>query len=459
MKFICRLSMGIVLGVVGVAQSQTKPVDLPVDFAQVATLVEQLGASSGDARDQAQAKLVSLGLPIRDALKQQLERADDPEVHDRLELILAELSQLEIRQPQRVTIELKDANAYDLANEIGTAFGLRSQQQFQKEQVARMPDFAQRLGDVTLRDVTWFEATDYLREKTKVSLQLYPQYDGAKMAFQISNDRSQRTHGVEVDAGLARLSVTSLNYSWSQTIARPGEPPIPPHKSLMLMMSVACEPRILSPETNPPQVVVTSVVDSNGNALLPPEGREFFHSSHGHNPIPMHVPLKFPVNPGERIRSVKGDIVIQIPTGYHQISISDIAPGKTFSASDGPLKVEISEVASANPNSTTIQYQVDLPPVDTNINLPNPHLNRIRQPLLELVDANNQPIRGNMSSTQQPSNSRFIVRLELDARQRRDDHEKPGIAFPLTATLRTPKGFTEVRVPFEFNDLPMRQTP
>ena len=434
---------------------------------EVTKLVPQLGDDDAAVREAGEKSVIALGSRALDSVKARLSVATDPEVIDRLERIVVELERLKLIEPQRVTISLKSATAYELAVAIGESFGLKQQQRYPPEQIKRMPEFSKVLGDVELVEVTWFEATDRIRELSKLSV-VANSMGLSEKGFVVQNEGGRRPSAIVVQSGPLRLSAMSWGYNWSQPIVGPGDKLPEESANFYVTLNVESEPRLIGNDARNFRVKVTSAVDSNGQSVLLEPARggmtqgQFYQQS-----SPVGVPIRLIDNPGPRLKWLRGSIDFAVPVGKETARFSNVNPeNSSQQLSLGTARISIDEC-----KLVTLEGQPQAVSIKMTSRDPEPQQMRQRQqrnhdemlqPTERRVQWRVTDAAGSvLNSTQtggggSPEQLQWTITYSVSDMWNPDgDLVKRSIQFPLTIEASRPTGFIPMSIPFEFMDLPM----
>ncbi len=418
----------------------------------LAKLVQQLASEDVAVRDAAETSIIALGSKSLPGLRQLFAEATDPEVQDRLERSIVVLERAKLIEPTRVTIRLTNPTAVELAQEVGKSFGLRSSSPDQIEQFNRMPQFNKKLGDVELIDVTWKEATEFLRKRGAMTIRIDNSRNDVPSFFIQPGGNPEQQQGRQIDLGMVRVAATNISYNWSQPIGPVGGAKPRENSSLSIQFMALGEPRLLDPAVlQSAQFQFIEVIDSNGNSILNKQSNRGWGGKNGEVIAQAPAQLDMPKNPGDVIKSLRGELRLRLVNAFDVFQSDQVAVGQ-------PLPVVLgSDRLNLVVNNEGINIAVELTGKMQSLDLIDGRNQQI--PITDLirisvVDSLDLPLLSQGTNTNHSNQEVKLSNLYLP-RVNQPGKGQVDVTFPLKVKITRTRTTTDVMIPFEFTDLPM----
>lgn len=418
----------------------------------LAKLVQQLASEDVAVREAAEASIIALGTNSLPALRQLFAEATDPEVQDRLERSIVVLERAKLIEPTRVTIKLENPTAVELAQEVGKSFGLRASSPDQIEHFNRMPQFNKKLGDVELIDVTWKEATEFLRRRGAMTIRIDNSGTDVPSFFIQPGGNPEEQQGRQIDLGIVRIAATNISYNWSQPIGPVGGAKPRENSSLSIQFMALGEPRLLNPAVlQSAQFQFIEVIDSNGNSILNKQNKLPWSVRNGEVIAQAAAALKMPKNPGDSIKSIRGELVLRLVNAFDVFQSDQVAVGQPISVVLGDDRLNLVVTNEGMNMSVELSGKMQRLDIIDGRNQQIPINDLIR---ISVVDSLDLPLLSQGINTYHTNQEVKLSNLFLP-RVNQPGKGQVDVTFPLKVKVTRVRSTTEVTIPFEFLDLPM----
>lgn len=350
-------------------------------------LVARLGANRYSDREAASKALEGLGRPALPVLRAARD-SRDPEIRTRASGLVHRIEDALLTQATRVRLDFQRAPLTDVVRSIGQQAGFH---------VVLYPDNLRnwKAQRVTLRQsgtVPFWKAVDLLCESA--GLQPFPELngvDGPREPTFALTDATARPASPTFDQGPFRVYLQGIRYESDVRFGASGMPmrlapipnrrgplpgpvplpkPTPVRKRLAPVTNeqftarflIAAEPRLFIGQAG--SLRITEAVDSRGHSLVPSDesgaSRRFGFFSTMNGPIlQLQAHLRYPANPGESIRRLRGVVPLTISSRGPDplvVPLDAQGLGKRFTNPD----VEITLLAIRTTSNAVPQTQIDL---------------------------------------------------------------------------------------------------
>ncbi len=351
-------------------------------------MVGRLGANRYSDREAASKVLEGLGRPALPVLRAARD-SRDPEIRTRASGLVHRIEDALLTQATRVRLDFQRAPLTDVVRSIGRQAGF---------QVVLYPDNLRnwKAQRVTLRQsgtVPFWKAVDLLCESA--GLQAFPELngvDGPREPTFALTDATARPASPSFDQGPFRVYLQGIRYESDVRFGAtgmpmrvapiPNRPDVPPpgpgpirkptpvrnrltpvtNEQFTARFLVAAEPRLFIGQAG--SLRITEAVDSRGHSLVPSEepgaGRRFgFFSAMNGPVVQLQAHLRYPADPGESIRRLRGVVPLTISSRAPDpliVPLDARSLGRRFTNPD----VEITLLAIRTTSNAVPQTQIDL---------------------------------------------------------------------------------------------------
>ncbi len=362
---------------------------MPDDRGGLDEMVARLGANRYSDREAASKVLEGLGRPALPVLRAARE-SRDPEIRTRASGLVHRIEDALLTQATRVRLDFQRAPLTDVVRSIGRQAGF---------QVVLYPDNLRnwKAQRVTLRQsgtVPFWKAVDLLCESA--GLQAFPELngvDGPREPTFALTDATARPASPSFDQGPFRVYLQGIRYESDvrfgasgmpmRVVPMPNRPVVPmpgpgpiakpgpaarkhltpvTNEQFTARFLVAAEPRLFIGQAG--SLRITEAVDNRGHSLVPPDDagaskRFGFFSTMNGPVVQLQAHLRYPAEPGESIRRLRGVVPLTISSrGPDPLVVPLDAPslGRRFTNPD----VEITLIAVRTTSNTVPQTQIEL---------------------------------------------------------------------------------------------------
>ena len=407
---------------------------------ELQTLVEQLGDRAWEKRQQAEERLVSLGLVAVERLRSVIETTDSEEVRTRATTALRKIERQERSRPTLVTLGLREATVGEAIQALAEAGGVDISLWPPAHRGGQQP--AKRVNLTLDRQPFWLavralcEQAELTPQKMGTETQITLMKNASGWAnkpyhlhegFLVQASRIQRTHHVD----LASPGTVRHNFS--------------------IQFSVFVDPR-QTIIRGPRMVQIEEAIDDQGNSLIKPQPEHFRASlnapSYGGAWMwDLQAPLQYQPEIGSRLARLKGTVTFEAEEEREVWEVTDLAETKDATKTIGPLTYRFAGLSKAHRNRYTAKLQVDSPE----------GFQQGRESILgyqtiyrtvRLLDANGKPYR---SSGGGGGGGGGSITYQVHFHARGDDN----LGEPERLVWTIPVSVREITVPVEFRDLPV----
>ena len=422
-----------------VALQPTQPAaEFPRDAASIDTLIAQLADDDWQQRQTAQDRLVMIGEEARGQLERAVSESPDAEVRERAAAALATIAQNAETGPSIVTIKGDDLSLRDVFRQVS--------QQCRVQLETYPPELLeQQRGAKVALDIDhlpFWDAMRLITEKTGFTLQ---QWDNTGVKLM---QGGQHSEGVSQVSGA--YLVSAIRVSRSRFVELGGGQGA--YEDFQVLLGARAEPKLrLLRVAYAPNL--EEATDDRGNSLLPEPNANAAADAGGYAIAPggawqLPARLSAPANMGRRIARLRGSFDVSIQTRAEQLDVPDIVSARGVNKVAGGVRFVIKELRR-NGDGWTLDMlaRVDGARPD--------EWERIQQTLstadIRLLDERGEAFqRTGSSSSGGPEQVEMTVEFSPRAWGR---DRKLGEPSKLTWTV--PTETRDVRVPFDFKDLPI----
>lgn len=427
--------------------SQPRVAEGPPDPA-LKQMIDDLGSEDWRTREKAGRDLAALGEKVLPHMRKALLTTDNPEVQQRLSVLVRKMDRERLVEPKRVTLNMKDKTAKEFFDEITKQTGYRIEFGGGGQETKHSFEF---------NNTPFWQAVDAVA--SAAGFCVYPEYDDD--TIRIYNDAM---NPFVAYSGPFRILPTNINTNRSvqlSGISRRGDNNRV-QEYMSLSMQIQSEPK--NPMLGVMVPDITEAKDEFGGSLLPPRERHAYSPGYingnyrGHNSY-VNVSLIRGDRAATKIAKLKGRVGVVLLAGTSpDIVVTDVLKTKKKTVVGRTVQLEF-EGADEDSNQKGV-YIVSftakrLTPSDPNRNDDYIWSNSLWQ-RLELTDE-----KGNRyfcsGPTAQNNNGQGMVTLTVqftpdDRRFGRQNPNKPGP--PVKFTLNEWLTVTH-EVNFEFKDIPL----
>ncbi|MCS6865277.1 MAG: HEAT repeat domain-containing protein [Gemmataceae bacterium] len=432
----------------------TPPPRVAEDAPEPATkkLIEELGSDDWRMREKASRELAALGEKALPYLRKALLDGDNPEVRQRLLVLVRRMERAVLVEPKRITLKAQDQTCKQILDAMAQQTGYRMEFQAFGPQAEAKYTF-------DFQNTPFWQAVDALANTA--GLGIYPEYEDQVIRFY-----PQETVSPYVAySGPFRLTATSIYSTRSIQLAglpRRGEGP---RSDGVVNLSVQIHSEPKNPMIGVTQPELTEAKDDRGGNLLPPrQPRNAYYPGYYNSGFRSHnthisIDLKRSDPQAKLIQSLKGRVGITLLSG----AVADIvipeplkAQKQTYRSRSVELELQsVTEDTNQKGNYTVALKLTRRSPEGVNAGEDWNWGNSIWQKL-ELIDAQGQRYYCH-GPTNNTNNGTGTVQLTVvfgpeDRRSVRG--QKKTLGPPAKLILQQWLTVTE-EVPFEFRDIPL----
>jgi hypothetical protein len=430
MAAICSLVLASLLAL----SSDVAPTTAPSD--EIDALIAQLGDDDWQRRQAAEDRLVIMGRRAEPQLERATAEADDPEVQMRAEAAILQIQENARIGPSIITIRGRDLPLREVFHQLSEQAGTQLE--------VFPPDLLEqhRNTRVTLEidHLRFWEAMQQITEKTGFSLQ---QWDNTGMKLM---QGAQQAEGISQVSGPYMISAQRVSRSRSLELGSAANV----FEDFHVQLRAKAEPklRLLRVGYNPN---IELAIDEHGNSLLPPghtaqPGGYTFASS---GIWQLTARFTCPPNMGRRIARLKGTIDVSIQTRYEQLEVPEITSARGVNKVAGGMRFIVKELRR---NGEIWQLDVIVRPEGAG----PVEWEQIQQTLslanLNLLDEHGESLQRTGSST---SGTAEQVEISMEFSNRGPGRNNRKVGLPDKLVWTVPTEIKDLRVPFEFIDLPI----
>lgn len=443
------------------AAAQTPPAAAapPVDADKVQALLKLLTDADGAARKTAADGLVAMGAGAKPAIEEFAKKADDRKAKLRAEGVLARIDNAiaESAAPNAnapgsvannlagtlITLDLVDVDAAD-------AFDALFAQA--KSEYATQPSNAltdkDNIAPVTLKydkAPFWTVLRDLCKQ---TGLNLYNTGEATnRLMFSTSGDREWQS-SPSVVSGAFLISARSINFNQSINLARPDDS----NTSLSVQFNAYPEPSLRVVRSNY-QLKLDEAVDDEGNSLLPPSDNNSGWNSGRQSVWNFQSPLDPKAATGNKITKLRGTATFGAIAESVRIEVPDAMNVKDFKQKAGQVQVAIKDLKKRDGGGNsyeqyTLRIAITRPPRNNDNEMFNYGPQGLR-----VLDAKGRELSGQGYSGGGGGPEGHEYTMTFGRYSRGGDGEKPGV--PDKIVWEIPTKIVDVKVPFEFKDLPL----
>ena len=359
---------------------------------QVQALIDDLTSDSFDARQAATRKLVEMGQAVEPQLREALKGDLSDEARARVTAAMRGIQERRDFGPSVITMHYKDAPLTTVLNDFSTQAGA--------DLGVRRPEvlsfISNRRATVDLDHVNFWTALDTI---TQVS-NLHPQMYGGDTRMRLGmNGWTDMSSDQAVVSGAFIVAPQGSNRG--VTYRRGG-----PSKTLSLSMYVMAEPK-LHIVGNLNQDWLKECMDDKGHSLIL-GGQQPMYFNQSHWWWQLNANLAQPAGIGDEIAKLKGELRFAIQTRSEVFVLNNLPQAQNVAKTIGNTTLTI-EQCVMNGSQCTLHLAV----ADPGVNRNNPW--QAMQDTLsnvELLDANDIPLRQNGSSYNMPAPTKFEAQVE-----------------------------------------------
>jgi hypothetical protein len=398
------------------------------------SFLPRLGSDAWQKRQEAVEELVRMGEDARPIIHELLGRQlADAETRTRLEAALAQIDENRVTGPSFITMHMKDAAAKsvfaDLSRQCYVELKPWPENLFDQAGIPKIT--------IDIDRKPFWEAMNLIADKTGIDLRPYNN-EGVRLmrgGFRMNSPFS-------VVQGPFLVVATQITRTQTEMLANGGGS----SSDFSMQMMVYSEPK-LHVLSSSAAVTLEEVTDDAGNSLVPTslDNRGYYGGAGGC--WNLFAQLKFPDHPGKTIARFKGSGGFLIQTRSQQVQIPDVKNVHEITRVVGDMPILFHDLKK---NAGTWQLRFGANPQAFGPNRWG-QLQQSVQQNLQLLDDKGQPLdhRG-MSSSGNNNGVEFTLMFSADARPNGGSSGDPAKLF-----WEVPTASREIRVPFDFKDLPM----
>ena len=412
------------------------------DPAEVETLFKQLAADDFRDRDAARKGLIDLGDEAVPHIKALAAKANDPETRAAVEAVLQGIDARSVSGPSLITLDVTDAPAEEV---------LRAIAKQAHAELPVWPEGAFQRGPLKDRKVTlkvkrqpfWNVMKDLLPE-----LGLHVASHGRGNQMTLSQGGGESMKGPAHIDGPFMVVANSAHESNTINFANPGQR----SSSVSIALQAYVEPKLkVIGRAHTP--VIEEFTDDAGQSLVDEAQRraamlQMRIQTHAReSSFSLRVPV--PAGRAKRVGLLKGFVPILAQTKTDRIEVPDIAKAKGSVYTKGGWRLEVQDLAE-NDGQYTLKMEITRDvPIRRQPGPPprNEWRDRLDGDAIRLLDADGRPLE---KSGYSMNGQNHIYKCEMRFR-RKDTPAGP----PAKLVWVFPTEAEELRIPFEFKDLPL----
>ena len=433
---LCVLSSVLIGHAAGqTTQPATMPLSTEID-QEIERWIDGLSHDSWTERQQAEEKLIELGDAAIPRVQRLLAENDDPNLLASAENILVQIERLRLEGPTRVTLHFDDASSQEvldaIAEQIGEALPVWPDDLW--ERMARAP--------VTVhldRQPLWLALREICLQS---NLRIQNMGAGRKLTLVQGGDDQMR--GPFHLSGPFMVVAASTFESRSIPLARPNQP----NRSRGMQFVVYAEPK-LSILARSWQPIIEEMVGADGTVYPQPARHDDNLNSGGRGDGMWHARLTFPSDPNlTKVARLKGYLraILLVRSQTGEVDLTNDPTGQTLEV-DGHRLI-IKELTNESPAMARLKITVSARPSGRQGYDVLSQANTLIESIA-VLDAIGEPL-GRAGSSGRGTDREYEYELRLSRQVAGKE-----LGQPAKLVWTVPIEAREVKIPFEFTDIPL----